>query len=531
MALPPGVRYSILRNNVEIPLIPIDQLPFKLQGLLPQLEPLQSGKEGWKLVGETQELALPLSLRAPADFHPNQSLPPAKTGFLSPDHNARRGIVITSQASQLLREYSPSSVAPTEQALHRLARTSRSECPPASMTDRTMSLNPGRAQYLSCRIPNPSGIEPDPSKKEYCTHWIRHNSCDYMQQGCRYKHEMPDREKLEELGFPQIPMWYRDKMAISAGGSSWLRPRTTQGNNDRQLSTEPPAPRIFRPSIPPHGCDQSDVVETPKSPGPEVNQASAQVLNLIDLDDSSIATPSLTLSLPVNPFSKTAWYDANTIGSQSTEHLFQTFSSSLRKSATDLKRHTDTLSDVHRPTTTPLSSLAKSSNPLASTTVCTTNDVVSPSLKVLPQMPTTESRTEQDARKINDRVPTAKVESKFTTKPYVMSEGERSIKPSKPHTKRGMRPQKPAKRPAALATQIGLADSQHATGSKHREVHTLRKDAKRRSPLESGIDLQSQIVLRQRAVHEKGESSKGVNSTDVQPRVALPVATTKVETT
>ncbi|KAF2628598.1 hypothetical protein BU25DRAFT_466336, partial [Macroventuria anomochaeta] len=252
MTLPPGVRYSILRNNVQVPLIPIDQLPFQLQCLPRSLTPLQSDEEGWKSIGETREPALPLSIRAPADLHPSQSVPPTKTAFLPPDHDARKDLAIKAQVSQPLIETPPASVAPTEQAIHHPTRTSSAGCP-ASVIDTIASIHPEEVQYPAFRRPYPSGIEPDPSKKEYCTHWIRTNSCDYMQQGCRYKHEMPDRNKLEELGFPQIPKWYRDRMAISAGGSSWLRPRMTLEHNDRQLSTEPPASPSFHPSTLVHG--------------------------------------------------------------------------------------------------------------------------------------------------------------------------------------------------------------------------------------------------------------------------------------
>ncbi|PYH46781.1 uncharacterized protein BP01DRAFT_390457 [Aspergillus saccharolyticus JOP 1030-1] len=53
------------------------------------------------------------------------------------------------------------------------------------------------------------------SKKEYCSYWIRHGECDYQQQGCLYKHEMPhDLSMLEKLGLRDIPRWYRDKYNI-----------------------------------------------------------------------------------------------------------------------------------------------------------------------------------------------------------------------------------------------------------------------------------------------------------------------------
>jgi hypothetical protein len=37
-----------------------------------------------------------------------------------------------------------------------------------------------------------------------------------MQQGCRYKHEMPDLETLRVIGFQSVPPWYQEKMSMSA---------------------------------------------------------------------------------------------------------------------------------------------------------------------------------------------------------------------------------------------------------------------------------------------------------------------------
>ncbi|EXJ88797.1 hypothetical protein A1O3_01861 [Capronia epimyces CBS 606.96] len=61
--------------------------------------------------------------------------------------------------------------------------------------------------------------------KEYCSFWIRRGECDYAQQGCVYKHEMPlDLPTLERIGHRDIPRWYREKYGLGsllvAGGKS-----------------------------------------------------------------------------------------------------------------------------------------------------------------------------------------------------------------------------------------------------------------------------------------------------------------------
>lgn len=64
---------------------------------------------------------------------------------------------------------------------------------------------------------NSSRVSPSSSpwsgreKKEYCTYWIRHGECDYMQQGCLYRHEMPDKVTLQKIGLRNTPRWWLEK--------------------------------------------------------------------------------------------------------------------------------------------------------------------------------------------------------------------------------------------------------------------------------------------------------------------------------
>ena len=69
------------------------------------------------------------------------------------------------------------------------------------------------APRIARSSPPPSGQVPNQDKKEFCTYWIRTGECDYMQQGCLYRHEMPDRATLERIGFRTVPRWYLEKTA------------------------------------------------------------------------------------------------------------------------------------------------------------------------------------------------------------------------------------------------------------------------------------------------------------------------------
>jgi len=56
---------------------------------------------------------------------------------------------------------------------------------------------------------------PVPGKKVFCSHWMSTGECDYAQQGCIYKHQMPlDIEMLNHLGYQDIPKWYRERFGI-----------------------------------------------------------------------------------------------------------------------------------------------------------------------------------------------------------------------------------------------------------------------------------------------------------------------------
>ncbi|KAJ9640984.1 hypothetical protein H2199_005652 [Coniosporium tulheliwenetii] len=99
-----------------------------------------------------------------------------------------------------------------------------------------------RIGYVRPRPPPPSGTEPDPFKKKYCTYWIRTGECDYTQQGCLYKHEMPDREELMKIGFREIPRWWKERKAVkitmgptahaSTREPSWMRRRIIEVDDE-----------------------------------------------------------------------------------------------------------------------------------------------------------------------------------------------------------------------------------------------------------------------------------------------------------
>ena len=104
-----------------------------------------------------------------------------------------------------------------------------------------------RIGYVPRRPLPPSGVEPEQEKKVYCTYWIRTGECDYTQQGCLYKHEMPDLETLKKIGFIGEPKWWKEKYAVKLGvapsstvtrGPTWMQRRMNAIHSDDDADGE-----------------------------------------------------------------------------------------------------------------------------------------------------------------------------------------------------------------------------------------------------------------------------------------------------
>lgn len=88
----------------------------------------------------------------------------------------------------------------------------------------------------------PSGSEPDHTKKEYCTYWIKTGECAWLSISCKYKHEMSEKKNLKELGFNQEPRWWKGKARIDIRGLTRLQHHLANPND--QLDEEPSVPAL-----------------------------------------------------------------------------------------------------------------------------------------------------------------------------------------------------------------------------------------------------------------------------------------------
>lgn len=317
-ALPEGDRYYLLRGNVMVPLVPADQIPLQLRGLPRQLAHRQMSDENWKLLHESKHTAYPLAIQIPENCSSPSSTSKASPGFLAPDHYVRISPKhLHEVTTQAFHSSPPANPAQYPRIDSRCTYQATPEHP-ASLKDTFASIYPRDAQSFGYHAPYPSGVQPDPSKKVYCSHWIKTGECSFIQQGCRYKHEMPNLEKLRELGVTQIPKWWKEKSAITARGPTWMQQRLAAGHGDGaqvgdMSSTRAfPDPSTFRTGQPVNSieCDtprqlhgtvqggpaseQSETVEVLRKPIPEATmRLEKEITNLlIDIDEEPVSSYS-----------------------------------------------------------------------------------------------------------------------------------------------------------------------------------------------------------------------------------------------
>lgn len=244
----PRLAYFITRENgLPVPLIPVDELPFavKLQNVPRVLAPQDT--YGLKYIGTAPYLGATFRLECdPANIvqrptsqavnEPGHARTYSGTNvkqFLAPDVLARQAIGHNAAVPTSVLPRRPVSAAETS---HSWRRPTTFHSAPAK--DSTEPIDSAQAAIdailrsesgaeTASRIgylpkdttPPPSGNIIDQDKKIFCTHWIMTGDCKFVQQGCRYKHEMPSEAKLKELGIRHTPRWWLEMNAkVKLGG-------------------------------------------------------------------------------------------------------------------------------------------------------------------------------------------------------------------------------------------------------------------------------------------------------------------------
>ncbi|KAK5099112.1 hypothetical protein LTR70_001262 [Exophiala xenobiotica] len=220
--------YVLRPNNVAIPLIPMDELPhnIRVEGVprvltmedvmvmkgIGKVEPrhqtyhvYDTNKTSSGMPSITQTHVLPQRPPTPAasasgsDCNTAPSRPPSDTIFPGP------------RKFYGIQEQKPDSDDETNISNQKVEASSATEASSktSEVSGKHDTLPPWKnVTQLGSRLP-------PPGKKVYCSHWMSTGECDYAQQGCLYKHEMPlDIEMLNHLGFQDIPKWYRERHNI-----------------------------------------------------------------------------------------------------------------------------------------------------------------------------------------------------------------------------------------------------------------------------------------------------------------------------
>ena len=227
----PRIVYFISRTNgMLIPLVPADELPYniRLQGLprtlrfdqtygMQHVGMLPYTGATFKLESENGMVRSTSQPHTPTHSRSRSSSPSQQ--FLPPDALARQAIA--NSAALGGTEVPQHALPQRPMSAHELATTHWRKTPtstpaPGDKTQAVIDAIVGATQGADAvksnnTVPPPSGHVPDQDKKEYCTYWIRTGECDYTQQGCLYKHEMPDPDALKVIGFRGTPRWWIEK--------------------------------------------------------------------------------------------------------------------------------------------------------------------------------------------------------------------------------------------------------------------------------------------------------------------------------
>ena len=495
-ALPEGLRYYLLRGSAMVPLVPVDQLPFQLQGVPRQLSHRQMSDEAWKYLTETEEAPSAIPIQAPtATFSPQS---PAKPRFLAPDHHVRTDSLATQADTPRITRWALSGTENVAE-LPRSAPMAGSERQ-SSLTDTFASIYQKDAQRLGYRTPYPSGIEPDQLKKEFCTHWIKTGECAFMSIGCKYKHEMPTVEKLRELGFTQgMPRWWKEKSAIAARGPTWMQRRLAQGNDEGEI----PAPRAFP--------DPSTLRTRQADDRGALHDSIQQPSGSLRTEPMAKAT---TFSRLIAPTPALVPIPPDSQSSNLLIDIDETPAPPPSPQPSNGSSVSDGSCDMHVPSSR--TSLSPPLSPIMQ------ND---PSLATDIMASTMENKRKENEVKTK---PTLRRHSQISCS----SDSEEDIKPTKALSKSKPNSRRPARRSTAPAKPSGLASSKHAasTPTKNADKHgrnSNRKTAQQKSSGVAAPELHAKIELLRR---EKDKARKStVTHHEGQGRAAVSTAASVIQ--
>lgn len=219
------------QNGTMVPLIALDELPatVSLRGVPRTLSP-------YDIAGMT-------GLGTVESHHRQYVVDGPKQGLQPEQNSPKDGLFLSKYADAAANHDLGSSFGGLERQSHAASSTAHGPYSKAYGIKEMRPTIPSSLNTASVRtteaVGRPLTIEdlarnPAPGVKEYCSYWLRHGECDYAQQGCLYRHEMPlDPPTLAKLGLRDIPRWYREKHGLG----SYLALDTQRSGSGNQRST------------------------------------------------------------------------------------------------------------------------------------------------------------------------------------------------------------------------------------------------------------------------------------------------------
>lgn len=232
----PRLNYFISRSNGNIvPLIPADELPYKMRLVgIPRVMRMEqtcgmSHVGTHPITGQYFKLESDvLHTATDPTIIERRTIDAPKQLFVTPDTSRYERSKPDNPSTPTKGQTSsrqprvPSTVATWRRAEGTASPRSFVTVDNTTVSNSQSSIQPSQTTLKLARTPTspPSSGSSDVGDKVYCTHWIRHGECDYMQQGCRFKHEMPDKATLAGIGFRTVPRWWQERTAIRLGQSA-----------------------------------------------------------------------------------------------------------------------------------------------------------------------------------------------------------------------------------------------------------------------------------------------------------------------
>ena len=212
-------------NGTMVPLIAADELPatISVRGVPRTMTPHDIS--GMTVVGTLdprhRQYVVDVLDRGLPNTPPRADRSLRGSNFAWPDRQQSNGSVVPPKAFGIEEQPPPTPKLPSANTAPNTPKS-----PFANMAPTTPEHNsiPADAELPPFKNIDDLPIGRAPGIKEYCSYWLRHGECDYAQQGCLYRHEMPlDQETLLKLGLRDIPRWYREKHKLGsylAGGNT-----------------------------------------------------------------------------------------------------------------------------------------------------------------------------------------------------------------------------------------------------------------------------------------------------------------------